>query len=127
MSHTSVTKIDVFVNCWASWFSAAGDTHKWVMWACMDGPDDTAWLQALDEDARLNAQIIHLQESRTFRVKNETKKFQRKLTGDGKLMMVTSGGGGESLVGLPRCHRVGADRGHGKQNSMGGISAKCVY
>ena len=31
------------------------------------------------------------------------------------------------LVGLPRCHRVGADRGHGKQNSMGGISSKCVY
>ena len=31
---TSVTKIDVFVNCWASGFFAAGDIHKWVMWAC---------------------------------------------------------------------------------------------
>ena len=41
----------------------------------MDGPDDAAWLQALDADAGLNAQIIHLQESCTFRVKNETKKF----------------------------------------------------
>ena len=48
--HTSVTKIDVFVSCWASGFSAAGDIHKWVMWVCMDGPDDAAWLQALDED-----------------------------------------------------------------------------
>ena len=122
--HTSVTKIDVFVNCWASGFFAAGDIHKWVMWVCMDGPDDAAWLQALDEDAGLNAQIIHLQESCTFRVK--TKKFQCKLNGDGKLMMVTNGGGGV-LVGLPRCHRVGADRGHSKQNSMGGISSKCVY
>ena len=126
--HTSVTKIEVFVNCLASGFSTAGDIHKWVMWACTDGPDDAAWLQALDEDAGLNAQIIHLQESCTFRVKNETKKFQCKLTADGKLMMVTNGGGGGGvLVGLPRCHRVGADRGHGKQNSMGCISSKCVY
>ena len=60
----------------------------------MDGPDDAAWLQALDEDAGLNAQIIHLQESCTFRVKNDTKKFQCKLTRDGKLIMVTNGGGG---------------------------------
>ena len=30
----------------------------------------------------------------TFRVKNQTKKFQCKLTRDGKLMMVTNGGGG---------------------------------
>ena len=43
------------------------------------------------------------------------------------MMMVTNGGGGGVLVGLPRCHRLGADRGHGKQNSMGGISSKCVY
>ena len=79
---------------------AAGDIHKWVMWACMDGPDDAAWLQALDEDAGLNAQIIHLQENCTFRVKNQTKKFQCKLTGDGKLMMVTNGvGGGGGNVG----------------------------
>ena len=35
--------------------------------------------------------------------------------------------GGGVLVGLPRCHRVGADRGHGKRNSTGGISSKCVY
>ena len=73
-----------------------------MMWACMDGPDDAAWLQALDEDVGLNAQIIHLQETCTFRVKNETKKFQCKLTGDGKLMMVTNGGE-ELLVGLPQC------------------------
>ena len=124
--HTSVTKNDVFVNCWASGFSAAGDILKWVMWVCMDGPDDAAWLQALDEDAGLNAQIIHLQESCTFRVKNETKKFRCKVSGDGKLMMVTNGLGGV-LVGLPRCHRLGAHRGHGKQNSIGGIFSKCVY
>ena len=91
--HTSVTKMDVFVNCWASGFFAAGDIHKWGMWTCMDGPDDTACLQTLDEDAGLNAQIIHLQESCTLRVKNQTKKFQCKLTGDGKLMMLTNGGG----------------------------------
>ena len=118
--HTSVSKIDVFVNCWASGFSAARDIHKWVMWVCMDGPHDAAWLQALDEDAGLNAQIIDLQDTCTFQVKNETKKFQCKLTGVGKLMMVTNGGGGV-LVGLRRCLRLGADRGHGKQNSMGGI------
>ena len=69
------------------------------MWVGMDGPDDAAWLQALDEDAGLNAQIIHLQESCTFRVNNENKKFQCKLTGDGKLMMVTNGGGGGSVGG----------------------------
>ena len=94
--HTSVTKMDVFVNCRASGFCAAGDIHKWVMWACMDGPDGAAshvWLLALEEDAGLNAQIIHLQESCTFRVKNQTKKFQCKLTRDGKLMMVTNRGG----------------------------------
>ena len=72
------------------------------MWVCMDGPDDAAWLQALDEDAGLNAQIIHLQERCTFRVTNETKKFQCKLTGESKLMMVTNGGGGGGLfVGPP--------------------------
>ena len=65
------------------------------MWVCTDGPDDAARLQALDEDAGLNAQSIHLQESCTFRVKNETKKFQCNMTGEGKLMMVTNGGGGE--------------------------------
>ena len=92
--HTSVTKINVFVSCWALGFFAAGDIHRLVMWACMGGPDDAAWLQALDEDAGLNAQTIHLKESCTFRVKNETKKFQCKLTGDGKLMMVPNGGGG---------------------------------
>ena len=94
MWHTSVTKIDVFVNCLASGFSAAGDIYKWVMWECMDGPDDAAWLQGLDEDAGLNAQIIHVQESCTFHVRKETKKFQCKLTGDGKLMMATNRGGG---------------------------------
>ena len=67
----------------------------------MDGPDDAAWLQALDEDAGLNAQIIHLQETRTFRVKNETKKFQCKVPGDGKLMMVTNGGAGGGRWGCP--------------------------
>ena len=67
----------------------------------MDGPDDAAWLQALDENAGLNAQIIHLQESCTFRVKNETKKLQCKLTGDGKLMMVTNRGGGGCWWGCP--------------------------
>ena len=107
-------------------FVLAGGIHKWVMWVCMDGPDDDAWLQALDQDAGLNAQIIHLQESCTFRVKIETKKFQCKLTGDEKLMMVTNGGG-EVLLGLPRCHRLGADRGHGKQNSMGAfLQSVCI-
>ena len=77
---TSVTKMDVFVKCWASGVSAAGDIHKWVMRACMDGPDDAARLQAVDEDAGLNAQIIHLQESCTFCVGKETKKFHCKLT-----------------------------------------------
>ena len=87
--HTSVTKINVFVSCWASRFFAAADVHKWLM----DGPDDAAWLQALDEDAGLNAQIIHLQESCIFSLKNQTKKFQCKLTGDWKIIMVTNGGG----------------------------------
>ena len=59
----------------------------------MDGVDDPAWLQALDENACLNAQIIHLQESCTFRVNNSPKSFNINLTGDGKLMMVTNGGG----------------------------------
>ena len=71
------------------------------MWVCMDGPDDAAWLQPLDEDAGLNVQNIYLQEICTFCVKNQTKKFRCKLTGVGKLMMVTNGGG-EMLVGLPR-------------------------
>ena len=94
------------------------------MWACMEGV--ASWLQALNQEAGLNAQIIHVQESCTFRVKNETKKFQCKLIGDVKLMLVTNGGEGV-LVGLPRCQWVGAYRGHGKQNSMGGISSKCLY
>ena len=40
----------------------------------MDGPDDAAWLHALDEDAGLNSQIIHLQESCTYPVNNHSKK-----------------------------------------------------
>ena len=58
------------------------------------------WLQALHEDAGLNPQIIHLQESCSCRVQNETKKCHCKLTRDGKPMIVTNGGGGV-LVGLP--------------------------
>ena len=73
--HTSVAKIDVFVNCWASGFSAAGDIHDWVMYACMDDPDDAAWLQALEEDAGLNAQIIHLQENCTSVSQTKSKSF----------------------------------------------------
>ena len=69
------------------------------MWASMYGPDDAPWVQAFDEDAGPNAQIIHPQESCTFRVKDDTKKFQCKLTGDGKLMMVTNGGGGGCWLG----------------------------
>ena len=90
--HTSITNIDVFVNCRASGFFVARDIHIWVMWACMEGPDDAAWLKVLDEDVCLNAQITHLQESCTFRADNRCKNFQYKLTGDGKLMMVTNGG-----------------------------------
>ena len=52
---TSVSKIDGFLNCWASGFSAAGDIHKWLMWVCMNGLDEAARLQALDENAGLNA------------------------------------------------------------------------
>ena len=55
--------------------------------------------------AGLNAQIIHLQESCTFRVKNQTKKFQCKVTGDGKLMMVTNGGG-KCWCGCPDASRL---------------------
>ena len=71
------------------------------MWVCMDGPHNAARLQALDENAGLNAQIIHLHKSSTFRVESETKKFQCKLPGDGKLMMVTNGGGGGCWWGCP--------------------------
>ena len=92
--HTSVTKIGVFVNCWASRVSAAWHSHKRLMWACMNGPDDAAWLHAFYEDAGLNAQAIQLQEICTFRVKNQAKKFQC------RLMMVTNGRG-KVLVGLP--------------------------
>ena len=70
-----------------------------MMWGCMNGPDDVAWLHALDEDARMNAQIIHLQERCTFRVNHKSKKFPCKLTGDGKLVMVTNRWG-EVLLGL---------------------------
>ena len=56
-------------------------------------PDDAAWLQALDEYASLNAQISHMQQGCTFRVQNQTKKFQCQLPANGKLMMVTNGGG----------------------------------
>ena len=68
------------------------------MWACMDGLDDAAWPKASDEDAGLNAQIIFLQESCTFCVNNQSKKFQCKLTGDGKLM-IGDKRWGEMLVG----------------------------
>ena len=39
----------------------------------MDDCDDVAWLQALDEDAGLNAQVDHLQNSCTFHVDNQSK------------------------------------------------------
>ena len=32
--HTSVTKIDISVNCWSSGFSVVGGIHTWVMWVC---------------------------------------------------------------------------------------------
>ena len=58
--HTWVTKIYLFVNYWGSGFFAARDIHEWLMWLCLDDPNDVAWRQALDEDAGLNTQIIHL-------------------------------------------------------------------
>ena len=64
-----------------------------MMWVCMDGPDDVAWLRALDEDVGLNPQIIHLQENCTFCVNNRSNKFQCKLTRDGEPMMVMNGAG----------------------------------
>ena len=125
--HTWVTKIHVIVSCWASRFSAAGDIHKWVMWTCMDGPDDAAWLRALGEDTGLNAQIIHLQENCTFRVKNETKKFQCKLTGDGKLMMVTNGGGG-GWWGCPDATRLVPIEGTVNKISWGAfLRSVCIH
>ena len=124
---TSDTKINAFVNCWASAFSATGDIHKWVMWACMDGPNDAARLEALDETAGLNAQSIHLRESCTFCVKNETKKFQRKLTTDGKLMMVTNGGGGGMLVGFPHASGLVPIHGTVNKSQWGVFFEVCVF
>ena len=78
--HTSVTKIDVFVNCGASGLFAAADIDRWVMWACLAGHDHVAWLQGLDEDAGLNAQTINRPESRRLGVNNRSKNFQCNLT-----------------------------------------------
>ena len=71
----------------------------------MDSADDAAWLHALHEDAGLSAQIIHLQVGCTFHVKKRTKKFECKLTGDVKLMMVTNGGG-KCWWGCPDASRL---------------------
>ena len=120
--HTSVTKIEVFVNCWASGFFA-WDIDNWVMWACMHGPNDAPWLQALDEDAGLDAQTIHLQESCTFRVTNEIKKFQRKLTGDGKLI----NGGRKCWWGCPDATGLVPIEGKVNKNKWGAFLRKvCI-
>ena len=102
------------VNTKKTWVLICPDAT--ALWHTL--PDDAAWLQAFDKDTGLNARNIHLKEICTFRVNNHSKKFQRNLTGDGKLMMVTNAGEwwGEMLAGLPRCLWVGSHRGRREQN-----------
>ena len=92
----------------------------------MDGPDDATRQQALYEDAGRTAQIIHLQKSCTFLVRNETKKFQCNLTGDGKLIMVTNGAG-KCWWGCPDASRVVPIEGSVSKNQMGAfIRSVCI-
>ena len=90
---TSVSKADVFVHVWGEGVKAAGHIARWAMWWCMDGPDDAGCLLAIDDIAKLNEQVVALQRDTTVFIDGESWRFVVFLSGDGKLMAVTNGGG----------------------------------
>ena len=90
---TSVSKADVFVHVWGEGVKAAGHIARWEMWWCMDGPDDAGCLLAIDDIGKLNEQVVALQRDTTVFIDGESWRFVVFLSGDGKLMAVTNGGG----------------------------------
>ena len=90
---TSVSKADVFVHVWGEGVKAAGHIARWAMWWCMDGPDDAGCLLAIDDIGKLNEQVVALQRDTTVFIDGESSRFAVFLSGDGKLMAVTNGGG----------------------------------
>ena len=72
---------------------AAGHIARWAMWWCMDWPDDAECLLAIDDIGKLNEQVVALQRDTTVFIDGESWRFVVFLSGDGKLMAVTNGGG----------------------------------
>ena len=57
---SSATTADVFVDVWGG-PEAAGNPALWGTWWTIDGPDDIAYLQAMDYCGRLNEEIEGLE------------------------------------------------------------------
>ena len=57
---SSATRANVFVDVWGG-PEAAGNPALWGTWWAMDGPDDIAYLQAMDYCGRLNEEIEGLE------------------------------------------------------------------
>ena len=92
---TSVTNSEVFVHSWGEGIQAANDIHRWAMWFCLDGLHDAGCLvsSCLDLEAKFSEQVRHVQSECRYYIEGVWKEFECILTGDGKHMSVTNGGG----------------------------------
>ena len=81
---TSVSKADMFVHVLGEGVKAA--------W-CMDGPDDAGCLLTIDDIGKLNEQVVALQRDTTVFIDGESWRFVVFLSGDGKSLAITNGGG----------------------------------
>ena len=59
----------------------------------MDWPDDAGYLRAVDDIGQLNEQVVVLHRDTTVFIDGESWRFVVFLSGDGKLLAVTNGGG----------------------------------
>ena len=83
----AATRCDVFVGVWSAGLASAENPHNWVTWWVMDGSDDRGRLCAMDAEARLNAQIEHLQSSCNVPLEDSrVLGYEVGMTGDGKGM-----------------------------------------
>ena len=72
---------------------AAGHIARWAMWWCMDWPADARCLLGVDHIGRLKEQEVVLERDTTTVIDGKSRRSVVFLTGEGKLMGATNGGG----------------------------------
>lgn len=82
----SATRADVFVDVWGD-ISVVGQQDRWSTWFAVDGGDDAKCVRAIDRVAKLNNQVIDLEDNVTINLADgRTMGFVVMLTGDGSGM-----------------------------------------